>query len=138
MIKLITLICSLVLMCRHSLAEETNDIFLEEVAKRIYKTLDFEVPIDHFSFASNQTFKIRYLYNDTYWDEQNGPIFFYTGNEVSNVCYLFSFLSMRYCILYWFSKNVFMLSNSNKFVIEFKLQIRKKWIALLFKTMHWL
>ncbi|CAG7717024.1 unnamed protein product [Allacma fusca] len=42
----------------------------------------FEMPVDHFSFSTNKTFKMRYLYNDTYWNKSaNGPIFFYTGNE---------------------------------------------------------
>lgn len=33
-----------------------------------------------FSFANNETFKLKYLINDTYWKD-SGPIFFYTGNE---------------------------------------------------------
>ncbi|KAK6640761.1 hypothetical protein RUM44_012458 [Polyplax serrata] len=37
--------------------------------------------LDHFSFANNITFDIRYLINDTYWKPGSGPIFFYTGNE---------------------------------------------------------
>lgn len=45
-----------------------------------YKTLFIEVPLDHFSFTNNYTFKIRYLVNDSYWSKC-GPIFFYTGNE---------------------------------------------------------
>jgi hypothetical protein len=24
---------------------------------------------------------MKYLINDTYWDRENGPIFFYAGNE---------------------------------------------------------
>ncbi|KAF5294855.1 hypothetical protein FQA39_LY00339 [Lamprigera yunnana] len=39
-----------------------------------------EVPVDHFSFANYHTFKLRYLVNDSYWNN-DGPIFFYTGNE---------------------------------------------------------
>ncbi|GLG98497.1 Lysosomal Pro-X carboxypeptidase [Gryllus bimaculatus] len=40
------------------------------------------VPVDHFSFSNNATFKMRYLINDTFWQpEINAPIFFYTGNE---------------------------------------------------------
>lgn len=34
----------------------------------------------YYSFTTNATFKLRYLYNATYWSK-NGPIFFYTGNE---------------------------------------------------------
>ncbi|EYB97442.1 hypothetical protein Y032_0141g2274 [Ancylostoma ceylanicum] len=38
------------------------------------------VPVDHFSFANKDRFKLRYFINtDSY--EQGGPIFFYTGNE---------------------------------------------------------
>lgn len=48
-----------------------------------YETKEFQVPVDHFNFALNQTFKLRYLYNDSYIDKQSGktPLFFYTGNE---------------------------------------------------------
>lgn len=46
-----------------------------------YETKFFEVPLDHFSFARNETFKIKYLVNDSYCDGGVGPIFFYTGNE---------------------------------------------------------
>ncbi|XP_060808087.1 lysosomal Pro-X carboxypeptidase [Amyelois transitella] len=46
-----------------------------------YETKWFTVPLDHFSFQRNETFKIKYLVNDSYWDRNNGPIFFYTGNE---------------------------------------------------------
>nr|CAD7206639.1 unnamed protein product [Timema douglasi] len=40
-----------------------------------------EVLVDHFSFADNNTFQLKYLINDTYWKQDGGPIFFYTGNE---------------------------------------------------------
>nr|CAD7398983.1 unnamed protein product [Timema cristinae] len=39
------------------------------------------VAVDHFSFANNNTFQLKYLINDTYWKQDGGPIFFYTGNE---------------------------------------------------------
>ncbi|KAG5879017.1 hypothetical protein JTB14_009658 [Gonioctena quinquepunctata] len=45
-----------------------------------YVTKYIDVPLDHFSFTSNSTFKLRYLINDTFHVER-GPIFFYTGNE---------------------------------------------------------
>ncbi|XP_024890645.1 lysosomal Pro-X carboxypeptidase [Temnothorax curvispinosus] len=45
------------------------------------KTLD--VRVDHFSFAVQDTFKLRYLINDTWRKTENPPIFFYTGNEGS-------------------------------------------------------
>ncbi|XP_064539391.1 lysosomal Pro-X carboxypeptidase [Drosophila montana] len=48
-----------------------------------YAIKEFSVPLDHFSFLSNESFNIRYLYNDSYVDKANtqSPIFFYTGNE---------------------------------------------------------
>jgi lysosomal Pro-X carboxypeptidase len=39
--------------------------------------------LDHFSYAQNVTFNIRYLVNDSFlrYDRSDSPIFFYTGNE---------------------------------------------------------
>lgn len=37
--------------------------------------------VDHFSYTNNDTFELKYLINDTYWDVNKGPIFFYAGNE---------------------------------------------------------
>lgn len=37
--------------------------------------------MDHFGFAIEDTFKLRYLVNDTWRKAENAPIFFYTGNE---------------------------------------------------------
>jgi hypothetical protein len=38
--------------------------------------------VDHFSFTSNATFRLRYLQNATHWLKHKAqPIFFYTGNE---------------------------------------------------------
>ncbi|XP_063241210.1 lysosomal Pro-X carboxypeptidase isoform X2 [Bacillus rossius redtenbacheri] len=37
--------------------------------------------VDHFSFTNNHSFKLKYLVNDTFWNHDGGPIFFYTGNE---------------------------------------------------------
>lgn len=47
-----------------------------------FETKWFEVPLDHFSYQRNETFKIKYLENEQHWDKGGGPIFFYTGNEV--------------------------------------------------------
>ncbi|XP_075148084.1 lysosomal Pro-X carboxypeptidase [Haematobia irritans] len=48
-----------------------------------YETKEFDVPLDHFNFIVNKTFKLRYLINDSYVDKQSerSPLFFYTGNE---------------------------------------------------------
>jgi len=37
--------------------------------------------VDHFSYTNSDTFKMKYLMNDTHWDVDKGPIFFYAGNE---------------------------------------------------------
>ncbi|XP_028135352.1 lysosomal Pro-X carboxypeptidase [Diabrotica virgifera virgifera] len=46
----------------------------------LFETKYIDVPLDHFSFAQDTKFQLRYLINDTY-HEDRGPIFFYTGNE---------------------------------------------------------
>ncbi|XP_075226337.1 lysosomal Pro-X carboxypeptidase [Lycorma delicatula] len=47
-----------------------------------YQTKYIEVPVDHFNFANQDVFKLRYLINDDYWVPESGtPIFFYAGNE---------------------------------------------------------
>lgn len=48
-----------------------------------YTTINFTMhfKVDHFSFAVQDTFKLRYLLNDTWRKTENAPIFFYTGNE---------------------------------------------------------
>ncbi|XP_053975185.1 lysosomal Pro-X carboxypeptidase [Hylaeus volcanicus] len=52
-------------------------------AKYKYETKTIDMPVDHFSFALPDTFKLRYLVNDTWQSGKNAPIFFYTGNEGS-------------------------------------------------------
>lgn len=47
----------------------------------MYETKYIDVPLDHYSFFDNRTFRLRYLINDTFWKPNYGPIFFYTGNE---------------------------------------------------------
>ncbi|XP_011260887.1 lysosomal Pro-X carboxypeptidase [Camponotus floridanus] len=48
----------------------------------IYDIKTFNVRVDHFSFAVQDTFNLRYLINDTWCKTvKNAPIFFYTGNE---------------------------------------------------------
>ncbi|CAN8010443.1 unnamed protein product [Ixodes pacificus] len=46
-----------------------------------YDTYYFTTKVDHFGYANNDTFKMRYLVADQYWDHDGGPIFLYTGNE---------------------------------------------------------
>ncbi|KAL4144176.1 hypothetical protein QTP88_006399 [Uroleucon formosanum] len=46
-----------------------------------YTTNYITVSVNHFSYANNDTFKLKYLMNDKYWNVNKGPIFFYTGNE---------------------------------------------------------
>uniref|UniRef100_A0A914P9U8 Lysosomal Pro-X carboxypeptidase n=1 Tax=Panagrolaimus davidi TaxID=227884 RepID=A0A914P9U8_9BILA len=41
-----------------------------------------DIPVDHFSYTKDDTFKIRYFYNLTFY-KPGGPIFFYPGNEGS-------------------------------------------------------
>ncbi|XP_014479720.1 PREDICTED: lysosomal Pro-X carboxypeptidase isoform X2 [Dinoponera quadriceps] len=50
-------------------------------ARYKYQIKTFDVRVDHFSFAIEDTFQLRYLINDTWGKEKNAPIFFYTGNE---------------------------------------------------------
>ncbi|XP_069939974.1 lysosomal Pro-X carboxypeptidase isoform X2 [Cherax quadricarinatus] len=46
-----------------------------------YETYFYKQKVDHFSFADPDTFNLRYLINDDFWDGNGGPIFFYAGNE---------------------------------------------------------
>ncbi|KAI5722701.1 hypothetical protein M8J76_012307 [Diaphorina citri] len=47
-----------------------------------YETKFFDAKLDHFTYVSNQTFPLKYLINDEFWDEEGGaPVFFYCGNE---------------------------------------------------------
>ena len=42
----------------------------------------FDVKLDHYdALGSGETFQIRYLVQTKYWDFEEGPILFYTGNE---------------------------------------------------------
>ncbi|XP_076177108.1 lysosomal Pro-X carboxypeptidase [Ptiloglossa arizonensis] len=50
-------------------------------AKYKYQIKTIDMPVDHFSFSVSDTFKLRYLVNNTWQQENNAPIFFYTGNE---------------------------------------------------------
>jgi len=50
-------------------------------AQRIYNVQWFNQTLDHFTFTTDAKFRQKYLVNDTYWNKNAGPIFFYTGNE---------------------------------------------------------
>ena len=45
--------------------------------------LYYDATIDHFTNhgAGSETYKMRYLQDDTYYNSENGPIIFYAGNE---------------------------------------------------------
>lgn len=55
----------------------------KSVSAADYQVKYFNQYKDHFNFFNygNQTFKQRYLVNDSWWFPHKGPIFFYTGNE---------------------------------------------------------
>lgn len=57
-------------------------LYPQILANYTYTTRYIEVPVDHFSFTTNATFRLKYLYNASFWQE-GGPIFFYPGNEGS-------------------------------------------------------
>jgi len=46
-----------------------------------YSTYWFNQTLDHYGFTTEAKFKQKYLVNDTWWDADGGPIFFYAGNE---------------------------------------------------------
>ncbi|KAK7070268.1 Serine-type peptidase activity protein [Halocaridina rubra] len=46
-----------------------------------YKTYFYRQKVDHFSFTNDDIFIQRYLISDAHWNGNNGPIFFYAGNE---------------------------------------------------------
>uniref|UniRef100_T1GQ87 Lysosomal Pro-X carboxypeptidase n=1 Tax=Megaselia scalaris TaxID=36166 RepID=T1GQ87_MEGSC len=57
-------------------------VFATAFGKYSYEIKEIEVPLDHFSYANNATFKLRYLFNETFaLDKKHSPIFFYAGNE---------------------------------------------------------
>lgn len=53
-----------------------------------YTTHFYRQPVDHFAFYNQDHFLQRYLVNDDSWEGNNGPIFFYTGNEGDIVMFL--------------------------------------------------
>uniref|UniRef100_A0A0N4Z6G9 Lysosomal Pro-X carboxypeptidase n=1 Tax=Parastrongyloides trichosuri TaxID=131310 RepID=A0A0N4Z6G9_PARTI len=59
----------------NTLKDENNDY---EWSEEYYN----KMPIDHFNYNNNKTFKLRYLINTKSY-KAGGPIFFYTGNEGS-------------------------------------------------------
>nr|CAI5861190.1 unnamed protein product [Callosobruchus analis] len=49
-------------------------------AEHSYETKTLDVPLDHYTFSSNKTFKLRYLITSK-CHIKGGPVFVYTGNE---------------------------------------------------------
>jgi len=56
---------------------------LDAVLAYDYKTYWYTTKVDHFTYSNNDTYKMRYLVADQYYDkkQKNPPIFFYCGNE---------------------------------------------------------
>lgn len=50
------------------------------LAKTAFETKFIDLPVDHFNFVKNKTFKLRYLVTSNF-HVKGGPILFYTGNE---------------------------------------------------------
>ncbi|KAL0102798.1 hypothetical protein PUN28_018233 [Cardiocondyla obscurior] len=70
------LLCTAALLCR-----STVQLTSSQSGQYKYEIKTFDVRVDHFSFAIQDTFKLRYLVNDTWQKTKDAPIFFYTGNE---------------------------------------------------------
>nr|XP_037289024.1 lysosomal Pro-X carboxypeptidase-like [Rhipicephalus microplus] len=47
-----------------------------------FKIHNFTTKVDHFSYRNNDTFQMRYIVADQYWDRKRGLILFYPGNEM--------------------------------------------------------
>lgn len=59
-----------------------NAEYVEENLNYTYPIeMTFKQRLDHFNPADDQFFDQRYFVSDQYWDRQNGPLFFYCGNE---------------------------------------------------------
>ena len=70
------------------LLTKNNDFFVsaEKFSSRVnhisaFETKYFDQKVDHFSFATNRTYKQRYLIDDQYWNVDGGPIFYFVGCE---------------------------------------------------------
>ncbi|XP_078048841.1 lysosomal Pro-X carboxypeptidase [Augochlora pura] len=76
-----------VMLCRSSSLKFVSHKFYGSFKKELhdanykYQIKTIQMPVDHFSFSIEDTFKLRYLINDTWQGKNNPPIFFYTGNE---------------------------------------------------------
>ncbi|XP_049275310.1 lysosomal Pro-X carboxypeptidase-like [Rhipicephalus sanguineus] len=47
-----------------------------------FKIHNFTTKVDHFTYRNNDTFQMRYIVADKYWNRDKGTIFFYPGNEM--------------------------------------------------------
>jgi len=65
----------------HILRTSGQRVRAPETPSYSYSTLWYNQTVDHYGFTTEAKFPQKYLYNDTWWDKQGGPIFFYAGNE---------------------------------------------------------
>ena len=73
---------------RESLSSDQKQQILSEIAARDSRApteFNLSVRIDHYNNepvkSVSNTFNLRYLVNDQYYNSSQGPILFYTGNE---------------------------------------------------------
>jgi len=71
---------SVPLACAHTFRTSVERVNKTDTT-RVYTTHWYNQTLDHFTFTSQTKFRQKYLINDTFWDRNGGPIFFYTGNE---------------------------------------------------------
>lgn len=55
-----------------------------------FKIHNFTTKVDHFSYHNNDTFQMRYIVADQYWNKDKGTIFFYAGNEMKIEPFVYS------------------------------------------------
>jgi dipeptidyl-peptidase II len=64
--------------CLRVHSSKTNNKFTDVPVPKTYYTTQF---LDHFNSRDDRQFQQRFLVNDDSFDKDNGPIFFYAGNE---------------------------------------------------------
>ena len=66
--------------------------------------------VDHFGFDNQLTFQQRYLVANQFWNDDGGPIFFYTGNE-GDITWFCNNTVSPYTILFYY---LLFLNNERK------------------------